>query len=133
MSGMMEPDARSSMAAMDAASQASQATSAMNPFISFGYKVIPGVGAEQARMLAEQTGDFGLEGLMKTAAAASPVATNAALARLGRTDFSPALQMMSQQQAAPSGGGMRRGSFQPSANQLAALMEMRKRKPISLL
>lgn len=83
----MEPDARSSMAAMDAASQASQATSAMNPFISF----------------------------------------------LGRTDFSPALQMMSQQQAAPSGGGMRRGSFQPSANQLAALMEMRKRKPISLL
>lgn len=133
MSGTMEPDALSSMTAMDAASQASQATNTVNPFISFGYKAIPGVGSEQARMLAEQTGDFGIEGLMKTGAAAAPVAMGALARSLGKTDFSPALAMMNQERQVAPSGGMRRGSFQPTANQLAALMQMRKRRPISLL
>lgn len=124
----------SSITAMDAASQAAQTTNAVNPFISFGYRAIPGVGAEQARMLAEQTGDFGIEGLLKTGAAATPTAVNALARGIGKTDFAPALaQLMTQERPSMGGGAMRRGSFQPNANQLASLMEMRKRKAISLL
>lgn len=127
MSGNELMVADEAMTAMDSASQAAQANQAVNPFISMGYQMLPGVGSEQARMLAEQTGDFGIEGLMKTQAAAMRPMPSASLAA------APMLMQMAQARPGPAPAGMRRGSFQPSANPLAEMALMRKRKPISLL
>ena len=129
MSGNELMVADEAMTAMDATSAASQANQSINPFVSMGYQMLPGVGSQQAQMLAEQTGDFGMEGLLKTqAAAASP----SALRGMG-LNVAPQVMQLTQPRPGPSPAGMRKGSFQPSANPLAEMALMRKRKPISLL
>lgn len=60
---------------------------------AMGYGVLPGVGGEQAAMLAAQTGEFGLPGLLATGEAASMNPMTAGLFGMGNQAMLPAGKM----------------------------------------
>ena len=59
--------------AATAAQTAAAAAGTVNPFLTTAYGSLPGMtmGSQQAAMLAAQTGEFGLSGLMSTGGSAT--------------------------------------------------------------
>lgn len=129
--------------AATAAQTAATATGAANPFLSTAYGSLPGMamGSEQAAMLAAQTGEFGLPGLMSTGGSAT---YSGAGGTLGKALFSPGtaktasmglqgISMLQQSQPRSMGQapGIRRGQAMQPVN--SYLPQPIQRKRLSLL
>jgi hypothetical protein len=152
--GAAEAAAAAAAAEMATAAAASQAAASagtaaaaagtVNPFLTSVYGSLPGMtmGSQQAAMLAAQTGEFGIPGLMSTGGSATYAGAGGPLARLAFSQTNPAAMRMGMQginlmqqsapQAAPAPGIKRGQQMQPIG--FADLMAQPiQRKRISLL
>ena len=131
-------------AAASAAQTAAAATGAANPFLSAAYGSLPGMtmGSQQAAMLAAQTGEFGLPGLMATGQSATSAGAGGPLARALFSSGTPSTARMGmqglnllQQSApqAPPAPGIRRGQQIQTADFGSLMAQPVQRKRISLL
>lgn len=112
--------------AATAAQTAAAAAGTVNPFLTTAYGSLPGMtmGSQQAAMLAAQTGEFGLSGLMSTGGSATYAGAGGPLAQMAFSSGTPAgmrmgmqgmnmLQQSNQRQVASS-PGIKKASFQPT-------------------
>lgn len=112
--------------AATAAQTAAAAAGTVNPFLTTAYGSLPGMtmGSQQAAMLAAQTGEFGLSGLMSTGGSATYAGAGGPLAKMAFSSGTPAgmrmgmqgmnmLQQSNQRQVASS-PGIKKASFQPT-------------------
>ena len=134
--GAAEAAAAAAAAEMATAAAASQAAASagtaaaaagtVNPFLTTAYGSLPGMtmGSQQAAMLAAQTGEFGLSGLMSTGGSATYAGAGGPLAQMAFSSGTPAgmrmgmqgmnmLQQSNQRQVASS-PGIKKASFQPT-------------------
>ena len=139
--------AASAAAAGQAAASAGTAAAAAgtaNPFLATAYGSLPGMtmGSQQAAMLAAQTGEFGLPGLMSTGGSATYAGAGGPLAKMVFSSGSPtAMRMgmqginMMQQSApqAPPPPGIKRGQVPQGVDFNSLLAQPVQRKRISLL
>lgn len=118
--------AAEAVASVNAANAAAAAAGTVNPFLTTAYGSLPGMtmGSQQAAMLAAQTGEFGLSGLMSTGGSATYAGAGGPLAQMAFSSGTPAgmrmgmqginmLQQSNQRQVASS-PGIKRASFQPT-------------------
>lgn len=118
--------AAEAVASVNAANAAAAAAGTVNPFLTTAYGSLPGMtmGSQQAAMLAAQTGEFGLSGLMSTGGSATYAGAGGPLAQVAFSSGTPAgmrmgmqgmnmLQQSNQRQVASS-PGIKRASFQPT-------------------
>jgi hypothetical protein len=131
-------------AAASAAQTAAAATGAANPFLSAAYGSLPGMtmGSQQAAMLAAQTGEFGLPGLMATGQSATSAGAGGSLAKALFSSGTPATARMGMQglslmqQSAPQvppPPGIKRGQQVQVADFGSLMAQPVQRKRISLL
>jgi hypothetical protein len=131
-------------AAASAAQTAAAATGAANPFLSAAYGSLPGMtmGSQQAAMLAAQTGEFGLPGLMATGQSATSAGAGGPLAKALFSSGTPAtarigmqgLSLMQQSAPqAPPPPGIKRGQQVQVADFGSLMAQPVQRKRISLL
>jgi hypothetical protein len=131
-------------AAASAAQTAAAATGAANPFLSAAYGSLPGmtIGSQQAAMLAAQTGEFGLPGLMATGQSATSAGAGGPLAKALFSSGTPATARMGMQglslmqQSAPQAPpppGIKRGQQVQVADFGSLMAQPVQRKRISLL
>jgi hypothetical protein len=131
-------------AAASAAQTAAAATGAANPFLSAAYGSLPGMtmGSQQAAMLAAQTGEFGLPGLMATGQSATSAGAGGPLAKALFSSGTPATARMGMQglslmqQSAPQAPpppGIKRGQQVQVADFGSLMAQPVQRKRISLL
>jgi hypothetical protein len=119
-------EAATAASAATAAQTAAAATGAANPFLASAYGSLPGMtmGSQQAAMLAAQTGEFGLPGLMSTGGSATYAGAGGPLAKMVFSSGTPAgmrmgmqgINMMQQsegRQSAPP-PGIKKGSYAPT-------------------
>jgi hypothetical protein len=127
-----------------AAGTAAAAAGTANPFLASAYGSLPGMtmGSQQAAMLAAQTGEFGLPGLMSTGGSATYAGAGGPLAKMAFSSGSPtALRMGMQgvnmmQQSAPQAApppGIKRGQIPQGVDFGSLLAQPVQRKRISLL
>jgi len=120
------------------------ATGAANPFLSAAYGSLPGMtmGSQQAAMLAAQTGEFGLPGLMATGQSATSAGAGGPLAKALFSSGTPATARMGMQglslmqQSAPQAPpppGIKRGQQVQVADFGSLMAQPVQRKRISLL
>jgi hypothetical protein len=139
----MATAAAASQAAASAGTAAAAAGTA-NPFLASAYGSLPGMtmGSQQAAMLAAQTGEFGLPGLMSTGGSATYAGAGGPLAKMAFSSGSPtAMRMgmqgmnMLQQSApqAPPPPGIKRGQVPQGVDFNSLLAQPVQRKRISLL
>ncbi len=139
----MATAAAASQAAASAGTAAAAAGTA-NPFLASAYGSLPGMtmGSQQAAMLAAQTGEFGLPGLMSTGGSATYAGAGGPLAKMAFSSGSPtAMRMgmqgmnMMQQSApqAPPPPGIKRGQVPQGVDFNSLLAQPVQRKRISLL
>jgi len=139
----MATAAAASQAAASAGTAAAAAGTA-NPFLATAYGSLPGMtmGSQQAAMLAAQTGEFGLPGLMSTGGSATYAGAGGPLAKMAFSSGSPtAMRMgmqgmnMMQQSApqAPPPPGIKRGQVPQGVDFNSLLAQPVQRKRISLL
>lgn len=134
-------------AASQAAASAGTAAAAVgtaNPFLATAYGSLPGMtmGSQQAAMLAAQTGEFGIPGLMSTGGSATYAGAGGPLANLAFSQTNPAAMRMGMQginlmqqsapQAAPA-PGIKRGQQMQAVNFADLMAQPIQRKRISLL
>lgn len=127
------------------AGTAANAVGAVNPFLSGAYGSLPGMtaGSQQAAMLAAQTGEFGLPGLMSTGGSATYSGAGGPLAK---ALFSPGtaktasmglqgVSMLQQSQPRPMGQapGIKRGQALQAPDIASYLPQPIQRKRLSLL
>jgi len=133
--GAAEAAAAAAAAEMATAAAASQAAASagtaaaaagtVNPFLTTAYGSLPGMtmGSQQAAMLAAQTGEFGLSGLMSTGGSATYAGAGGPLAKMAFSSGTPAGMRMGMQgmnmlqQSAPrpaAAPGIKKASFQPT-------------------
>ena len=131
-------------AAASAAQTAAAATGAANPFLSAAYGSLPGMtmGSQQAAMLAAQTGEFGLPGLMATGQSATSAGAGGPLAKALFSSGTPATARMGMQglslmqQSAPQAPpppGIKRGQQVQVVDFGSLMAQPVQRKRISLL
>ncbi|NDG03609.1 MAG: hypothetical protein EB119_10575, partial [Synechococcaceae bacterium WBB_34_004] len=119
-------------------------TGAANPFLSAAYGSLPGMtmGSQQAAMLAAQTGEFGLPGLMATGQSATSAGAGGPLAKALFSSGTPATARMGMQglslmqQSAPQAPpppGIKRGQQVQVADFGSLMAQPVQRKRISLL
>jgi hypothetical protein len=131
-------------AAASAAQTAAAATGAANPFLSAAYGSLPGMtmGSQQAAMLAAQTGEFGLPGLMATGQSATSAGAGGSLAKALFSSGTPTTARMGMQglslmqQSAPQAPpppGIKRGQQVQVADFGSLMAQPVQRKRISLL
>ena len=131
-------------AAASAAQTAAAATGAANPFLSAAYGSLPGMtmGSQQAAMLAAQTGEFGLPGLMATGQSATSAGAGGPLAKALFSSGTPTTARMGMQglslmqQSAPQAPpppGIKRGQQVQVADFGSLMAQPVQRKRISLL
>jgi type IV secretory pathway TrbL component len=136
-------EAAAAAAAAEMATAAAAAGTA-NPFLATAYGSLPGMtmGSQQAAMLAAQTGEFGLPGLMSTGGSATYAGAGGPLAKMAFSSGSPtAMRMgmqgmnMMQQSApqAPPPPGIKRGQVPQGVDFNSLLAQPVQRKRISLL
>lgn len=119
--------AAEAVASVNAANAAAAAAGTVNPFLTTAYGSLPGMtmGSQQAAMLAAQTGEFGLSGLMSTGGSATYAGAGGPLAQMAFSSGTPAgmlmgmqgmnmLQQSNQRQVASS-PGIKKASFQPTS------------------
>ena len=137
-------EAASAAQAAMAAQTAASAAGTVNPFLASAYGSLPGMtlGSEQAAMLAAQTGEFGIPGLMSTGGSATYAGAGGPLAKMAFSSGSPtAMRMgmqgvsMMQQSApqAPPPPGIKRGQVPQGVDFNSLLAQPVQRKRISLL
>jgi len=131
--------------AATAAGTAANAVGATNPFLSSAYGALPGMtmGSEQAAMLAAQTGEFGLPGLMSTGGSATYSGAGGPLAKALFSSGTPTasrmglqgINMLQQSQPRPMGQapGIRKGQSLQAPNIASLLPQPIQRKRLSLL
>ena len=139
----MATAAAASQAAASAGTAAAAAGTA-NPFLATAYGSLPGMtmGSQQAAMLAAQTGEFGIPGLMSTGGSATYAGAGGPLAKLAFSQTNPAAMWMGMQginlmqqsapQAAPA-PGIKRGQQMQAVNFADLMAQPIQRKRISLL
>ncbi len=139
----MATAAAASQAAASAGTAAAAAGTA-NPFLATAYGSLPGMtmGSQQAAMLAAQTGEFGIPGLMSTGGSATYAGAGGPLAKLAFSQTNPAAMRMGMQginlmqqsapQAAPA-PGIKRGQQMQAVNFADLMAQPIQRKRISLL
>jgi hypothetical protein len=132
-------------AAASAAQTAATATGAANPFLSSAYGSLPGMtaGSQQAAMLAAQTGEFGLPGLMSTGGSATYSGAGGPLAKALFSSGTPTasrmglqgVSMLQQSQPRPMGQapGIKRGQALQAPDIASYLPQPIQRKRLSLL
>jgi hypothetical protein len=132
-------------AAASAAQTAATATGAANPFLSAAYGSLPGMtaGSQQAAMLAAQTGEFGLPGLMSTGGSATYSGAGGPLAKALFSSGTPTasrmglqgVSMLQQSQPRPMGQapGIKRGQALQAPDIASYLPQPIQRKRLSLL
>jgi hypothetical protein len=136
--------AAEAVASVNAANAAAAAAGTANPFLASAYGSLPGMtmGSQQAAMLAAQTGEFGLPGLMSTGGSATYAGAGGPLAKMAFSSGSPtAMRMgmqginMMQQSApqAPPPPGIKRGQIPQGVDFNSLLAQPVQRKRISLL
>jgi len=136
--------AAEAVASVNAANAAAAAAGTANPFLASAYGSLPGMtmGSQQAAMLAAQTGEFGLPGLMSTGGSATYAGAGGPLAKMAFSSGSPtAMRMgmqgmnMLQQSApqAPPPPGIKRGQVPQGVDFNSLLAQPVQRKRISLL
>lgn len=139
--------AASAAAAGQAAASAGTAAAAAgtaNPFLATAYGSLPGMtmGSQQAAMLAAQTGEFGLPGLMSTGGSATYAGAGGPLAKMAFSSGSPTAMRMGMQginlmqQSAPQASpapGIKRGQQMQAVNFADLMAQPIQRKRISLL
>jgi len=136
--------AAEAVASVNAANAAAAAAGTANPFLASAYGSLPGMtmGSQQAAMLAAQTGEFGLPGLMSTGGSATYAGAGGPLAKMAFSSGSPtAMRMgmqginMMQQSApqAPPPPGIKRGQVPQGVDFNSLLAQPVQRKRISLL
>ena len=136
--------AAEAVASVNAANAAAAAAGTANPFLASAYGSLPGMtmGSQQAAMLAAQTGEFGLPGLMSTGGSATYAGAGGPLAKMVFSSGSPtAMRMgmqgmnMMQQSApqAPPPPGIKRGQVPQGVDFNSLLAQPVQRKRISLL
>lgn len=137
-------EAASAAQAAMAAQTAASAAGTVNPFLASAYGSLPGMtlGSEQAAMLAAQTGEFGIPGLVSTGGSATYAGAGGPLAKLAFSSTNPAAMRMGMQginlmqqsapQAAPA-PGIRRGQQMQAVNFADLMAQPIQRKRISLL
>ncbi len=139
----MATAAAASQAAASAGTAAAAAGTA-NPFLASAYGSLPGMtmGSQQAAMLAAQTGEFGLPGLMSTGGSATYAGAGGPLAKMAFSSGSPAAMRMGMQgvsmmqQSAPQAPpppGIKRGQVPQGVDFNSLLAQPVQRKRISLL
>ncbi len=139
----MATAAAASQAAASAGTAAAAAGTA-NPFLTTAYGSLPGMtmGSQQAAMLAAQTGEFGLPGLMSTGGSATYAGAGGPLAKMAFSSGSPTAMRigmqginMMQQSApqAPPPPGIKRGQVSQGVDFNSLLAQPVQRKRISLL
>ena len=139
----MATAAAASQAAASAGTAAAAAGTA-NPFLASAYGSLPGMtmGSQQAAMLAAQTGEFGLPGLMSTGGSATYAGAGGPLAKMAFSSGSPAAMRMGMQgvsmmqQSAPQAPpppGIKRGQIPQGVDFNSLLAQPVQRKRISLL
>jgi uncharacterized protein YfiM (DUF2279 family) len=91
--------AAEAIASVNAANAAAAAAGTANPFLASAYGSLPGMtmGSQQAAMLAAQTGEFGLPGLMSTGGSATYAGAGGPLAKMAFSSGSPAAMRMGMQ------------------------------------
>jgi hypothetical protein len=130
--------------AATAAQTAATAAGTANPFLASAYGSLPGMtmGSQQAAMLAAQTGEFGLPGLMSTGGSATYAGAGGPLAKMAFSSGTPSGMRMGMQgvnmlqQSAPRPGaapGIRRGQPVAQADFGQLLPQPIQRKRLSLL
>lgn len=131
-------------AAASAAQTAAAATGAANPFLSAAYGSLPGMtmGSQQAAMLAAQTGEFGLPGLMATGQSATSAGAGGPLAKALFSSGTPTTARMGMQglnlmqqsvPQAPPPPGIKRGQQVQVADFGSLMAQPIQRKRLSLL
>jgi hypothetical protein len=132
-------------AAASAAQTAATATGAANPFLSAAYGSLPGMtaGSQQAAMLAAQTGEFGLPGLMSTGGSATYSGAGGPLAKALFSSGTPTasrmglqgVSMLQQSQPKPMGQapGIKRSQALQAPDIASYLPQPIQRKRLSLL
>lgn len=137
-------EAASAAQAAMAAQTAASAAGTVNPFLTSVYGSLPGMtmGSQQAAMLAAQTGEFGIPGLMSTGGSATYAGAGGPLANLAFSQTNPAAMRMGMQginlmqqsapQAAPA-PGIKRGQQMQAVNFADLMAQPIQRKRISLL
>ena len=139
----MATAAAASQAAASAGTAAAAAGTA-NPFLATAYGSLPGMtmGSQQAAMLAAQTGEFGIPGLMSTGGSATYAGAGGPLAKLAFSQTNPAAMRMGMlginlmQQSAPQAApapGIKRGQQMQAVNFADLMAQPIQRKRISLL
>jgi len=136
--------AAEAVASVNAANAAAAAAGTANPFLTAAYGSLPGMtmGSEQAAMLAAQTGEFGLPGLMSTGGSATYAGAGGPLAKMAFSSGTPSSMRMGMQgmnmlqQSAPrpaAAPGIRRGQQVAQADFGQLLPQPIQRKRLSLL
>jgi hypothetical protein len=136
--------AAEAIASVNAANAAAAAAGTANPFLASAYGSLPGMtmGSQQAAMLAAQTGEFGLPGLMSTGGSATYAGAGGPLAKMAFSSGSPAAMRMGMQgvsmmqQSAPQAPpppGIKRGQIPQGVDFNSLLAQPVQRKRISLL
>ena len=120
------------------------AAESVNPLMASAYGSLPGMtmGSQQAAMLAAQTGEFGIPGLMSTGGSATYAGAGGPLAKMAFSSGSPTAMRMGMQginlmqqsapQAAPA-PGIKRGQQMQAVNFADLMAQPIQRKRISLL
>jgi hypothetical protein len=136
--------AAEAVASVNAANAAAAAAGTANPFLTAAYGSLPGMtmGSEQAAMLAAQTGEFGLPGLISTGGSATYAGAGGPLAKMAFSSGTPSSMRMGMQgmnmlqQSAPrpaAAPGIRRGQQVAQADFGQLLPQPIQRKRLSLL
>ncbi len=136
--------AAEAVASVNAANAAAAAAGTANPFLASAYGSLPGMtmGSQQAAMLAAQTGEFGLPGLMATGQSATSAGAGGSLAKALFSSGTPATARMGMQglslmqQSAPQAPpppGIKRGQQVQVADFGSLMAQPVQRKRISLL
>jgi hypothetical protein len=143
-SAALAAEAATAASAATAAQTAATAAGTANPFLTTAYGSLPGMtmGSQQAAMLAAQTGEFGLPGLMSTGGSATYAGAGGPLAKMAFSSGTPSSMRMGMQgmnmlqQSAPrpaAAPGIRRGQQVAQADFGQLLPQPIQRKRLSLL
>ena len=144
-SAALAAEAATAATAATAAQTAATAAGTANPFLASAYGSLPGMtmGSQQAAMLAAQTGEFGLPGLMSTGGSATYSGAGGPLAKALFSSGTPTasrmglqgVSMLQQSQPRPMGQapGIKRGQALQAPDIASYLPQPIQRKRLSLL
>jgi len=144
-SAALAAEAATAATAATAAQTAATAAGTANPFLASAYGSLPGMtmGSQQAAMLAAQTGEFGLPGLMSTGGSATYSGAGGPLAKALFSSGTPTasrmglqgVSMLQQSQPKPMGQapGIKRSQALQAPDIASYLPQPIQRKRLSLL